>query len=174
MSDYSGVQWTWTGKDGIPAGVEGFWDAVRDQDYDGTVEHGDLCAVYKETRNGLERFEDVLIGRYDRHRDAVDTVLRASYGRFDIDVVTAETQAFVYERAEIAEDGYQLAAFDPGDGLRDGSEKDPIDIHGVPEHVMEQLRDHGTYWNRSSGAVLATELWNDRDIRFHEEDAEDD
>lgn len=175
MVDDTRAQWVWTDSDeyGIPDSVTAFWNAVRDQDYDGTVENGDLCIVYQHSnrRNG-ESFEDLILGRYDAAENTVESMLRASYGHLDVDMVTAEPEMQSHDLNTLQQDGYQVTAFDPGNSLRDGSEKPPIDIKNVPQDVLEQLQEHGTYYHKNGPDVLATDLWNDRLIRFHGPDPE--
>lgn len=169
MSDEYFAGWSWVdGEDGdLPDSVEAFWDVVRDLNYDAPVRDGDLCAVYRHDEDAKDGFEHVLVGRYDEHRDAVETVLRAGYSHGDVGVIRAETQVFSYELEQIAEDSHRVAAFGSGPGWRDGHGKEPIDIENVPEDVMEQLKDHGTYWSRNGGDVLAVDRWDDRLMRFH-------
>lgn len=168
MGDDNFTRWVWQddAHQDIPDSVEAFWAVVRDLNYDIPVEDGDLCAVYKETRDGAEDVnEHLLVGRYNEHADAVETVISAAYGHYDVPTVLAQTQAFPYEMEQIADDGYRVAAFDSGPGWRSGHGKDPIDIHGVPDDVMEQLKEYGTYWGGDD--VLAVDRWDDRLMRFH-------
>lgn len=174
MSGGSFARWMWQDSEveDIPDSVEGFWDVVRDLNYDVPPQHGDICAVYKrEDEQAESTFESLLVGRYDEHVGAVETVLHASYSRDTVDTIMAQTQVFQYELEQIADDGYRVAPFDAGPGWRDGHDKEPIDIHSVPEDVMEQLKDHGTYW--SVDDVLAVDRWDDRLMRFHGDDAGD-
>lgn len=161
------VEWSWMDSEDkdIPDSVEAFWGVVRDLNYNIPVEDGDLCAVYRRNEDAGDGFEHVVVGKYNEHADAVDTVFRAGYSHDDVDVVRAETQAFQYGMEQIAEDGHRVAPLDSGPGWRDGHDREPIDIENVPEDVMEQLKEYGTYW--SGNDVVAVDRWDDRLMRFH-------
>lgn len=166
-----GAQWLWeeTADDGIPDSVEAFWETVRHQNYRSPLRDGDLCTVYQKKNVNGAMFEDVMVGTYDDGQDAVHTLVRISYDHLDVPAVTAEPHTTTYDRDALREDDYRIAAYETGRGLRPGWEKEQIDIREVPQHVMEQLKDHGTYYSKNGPDTLAMDKWDDRGIVFHEQ-----